>query len=189
MDSQAFRLKTSPNFYAAAAQPSVNTAAVEAQSTRPAYALNARYPGYAARAEDGNVFTEYRPKCTRNVPVGQQFATRQWFQHNAENIIKMSRDRQGAAVGAEYENASTIPPSIAIVRCDTKECGYYPAESTTFGGPEFIPTGVERADKAPELFGTFEFKSRAAPPKPVDLTTKRYEGGRNTPRGSLGPIK
>jgi len=182
MDAQDFRLPTNPNLF-----PSYNVSPkqVESQLTQPAESLNARYPGYAAMASDGNVFTDYRPQCTKNIPVGQQFATRQWLQHNAEQLIQVSRDRQAKAVGAAFLNASTIPPPVAYVKCQTDKCAYYPGQNSS----DQIPTGIEREDKAPELFGTFAFAYRSTPPKPKQLTTTRYEGGRNSPRGALGPIK
>ena len=179
MDAQQFRTITAPNYYEAST--SRNISKVETQISKPTVGENSRYPGYAAITEDANIFTDYRPKCEKNIPYGQQYATRQWLQHNAENIIITSRERQARATGANYMHASTIPPSVANVQCDTASCSYYPATNLMNGGK--IPTGVTRADKAPPLFGTFEFREGQLFNKSPPTITKHYEGGRNTPRG------
>jgi len=178
MDSQQFRTITAPNYYAGAT--SRNVSKVETQIASPSVGLNSRYPGYAAITQDANIFTDYRPKCEKNIPYGQQFATRQWLQHNAENIIITSRERQARATGANYMNASTVPPVVAKVQCDIKSCSYYPATNLMTGNK--IPTGVSRVDEAPPLFGTFEFREGKLFDRTPPTMTTRYEGGRNTPR-------
>lgn len=178
MDAQLFRLPTEPQYYKGG---SLNQGEVENQISKPAQSLNARYPGSVAIAADGNVFTDYRPKCTKNVPTGQQYATRQWLQHNAEDIIKVSRERQAKATGASYMNASTVPPPVAIAKCDIDKCGYYPSNANS---SVQIPTGIERGDIAPPLFGTFEFGYQYPTANVTAGITRLYEGGRNTPRGS-----
>lgn len=182
MDSQQFLLPTNPNLYSSS-EKNVNKA-VEKQVAKRSTAANPRYPGYAAIAEDGNIFTDYRPKCEKNIPTGQQYATRQWFQHNAENIINYSREKQAREVGGGFYHAETVPSSVAVVKCDAASCSFYPGK-----GSQGIPTGIERADVAPELFGTFNTGLKMYPPSPKHPQTNRYEGGRNTPRGSLGPTK
>jgi hypothetical protein len=179
MNAQQFRIPTSPNPF-----PSYNVSPkqVESQLAQPAEQLNARYPGYAPRTSDGTLFTDYSPQCTKNTPVGQQYATRQWLQHNAEQFIQVSRDRQVKALGASFQNAATVPPPVAYVKCTTDTCEYYPGARTTTTGP--IPTGIERTESAPPLFGTFEYAYRTPAPKPAHRTTTHYEGGRNTPRGT-----
>jgi hypothetical protein len=172
---------TQPNYY----NKTQNSVAPEKQFTQAKYSRDARYPEYAAITADGSIFTDYRPKCEKNIPAGQQYATRQWFQHNAENIIKLSRERQAKATGASFASADTVPPHVAVVKCDTTKCEYYPSYSTS----SQIPTGIERADKAPPLFGTFDFAYKSWASAPKQLTTSRFEGGRNTPRGSRDPIK
>ena len=182
MDSQQFKLPTTPRV------DSGRSANVNATINRslPHYIsenrdLNPRFPGQAPQAEDANLFTDYRPKCEKNVPAGEQFATRQWLQHNAERIIQLSRDRQATQVGAQYLHANTIPPAVAYVKCDTGSCAYYPGQNPKmYVG--FPPTGVERTDKAPPLFGTYEFKLRTGAQTPK-TTTQHYEGGRNSRRG------
>ena len=189
MDAQQFRLKTAPNYYRTS-EKNVNPSRVEQQLTQPSQSLNSRYPGSAPIAQDANVFTDYSPRCAKNIPVGEQYATRQWLQHNAEDIIKISRERQAKATGASYMNAATTPPPVAIIKCDKAKCDYFPGSSmASWINKNNIPTGIDRADQAPPLFGTFEFNMRYPPSEPNKTITHRFEGGRNTPRGSLGPTK
>ena len=178
-DAEMFILPTQPNYYS----ETQNNISPEKHLTQPSRALNSRYHSYAAIAADANIFTDYRPKCEKNIPTGQQYATRQWFQHNAENIIKLSRERQAKATGATFASADTVPPPVAIVKCDTAKCEYYPSNNTSTQ----TPTGIERGDKAPPLFGTFDFAYKSWAEKPEQLVTTRFEGGRNTPRGSVRP--
>ena len=188
MDSQQFVNVSEPNYYRAA-KTNVNPAFIEKQigNNQPKYALNARFPGYAPMASDGNVFTDYRPKCENNIPYGQQFASQQWFQHNAENIIKISRERQAKAIGANFMHADTVPPPVAIVKCGVDKCAYYPGPVK--GSSSSTPTGIERDDKAPPLFGTFDFAYKPVPPSPKQLLNRKNEGGRNSPRGTSSLIK
>ena len=174
-DAAMFILRSHPNYYS----KSQNNVATEKQFTQPASSLNARYPGYAAITQDANIFTDYRSKCEKNIPTGQQFATRQWFQHNAESIIKLSRERQAKATGAAFASADTVPPPVAVVKCDTAKCEYYPSNNLS----SQTPTGIERADKAPPLFGTFDFAYKPSAPNSVQGVTTHFEGGRNSLRG------
>lgn len=174
-DAAMFILPSQPNYYS----KSQNNVATEKYFTQPTYSRNARYPGYAAITQDGSIFTDYRPKCEKNIPTGQQYATRQWFQHNAENIIKLSRERQAKATGAAFASADTVPPPVALVKCDTGKCAYYPSNNPS----SQTPTGIERADKAPPLFGTFDFAYKAWAQDPVQGVTRHFEGGRNSLRG------
>ena len=43
--------------------------------------------------------------------------------------------------------------------------------------------GIERMDKAPELFGTFSYQGYARAPRAKTELTTRFEGGRNSMRG------
>ena len=185
MDSQQFVNVSEPNYYRAA-KINVNQVFIEKQIGKPTYALNTRFPGYAPMAEDANIFTDYRPNCANNIPSGQQFASQQWFQHNAENIIKISRERQAKSIGANFLHADTVPPPVAIVKCGIDKCAYYPGPSPS---PNSVPTGIERDDKAPPLFGTFDFAYKPAPPSPKQLLNRKNEGGRNSPRGTSSLIK
>jgi len=174
MDSQQFQRVSSPNLYPVV-KP--NNRFVESQIFQQAHALNSRYSGSVAIAEDANVFTDYRPKCTKNIPSGQQYASRQWLQHNAENMIKLSRERQAKSVGAGYMHAATVTQGIASVKCDVNKCAYYP------GGDHQNSVGIDRMDAAPDLFGTFSFNMQMPAQNPKNTITTRYEGGRNSVRG------
>lgn len=174
MDSQQFQRVSSPNLY-----PSVrpNNRLVESQVFQQSHALNSRYSGSAAIASDAKIFTDYRPQCIKNIPTGQQYASRQWLQHNAETMIKLSRERQAKSVGAGYKHADTVPSPIAEVKCDVNKCAYYP------GGQRNNSIGIERMDAAPDLFGTFSFSMQMPAQTPTNMTTTKYEGGRNSIRG------
>jgi len=138
-----------------------------------------RYPSYAAIMSDARYATDYRPKCSKNVAPGSQFAVHQWMVHNADSIIELSRQRQAEWTGAGFGLAALNPPPAAVVRCDADKC------STELTG-ERLGLGVEReAAPVPQLFGTFELYpsvgEQLKDSRKVSLTT-RYEGGRNTPR-------
>lgn len=137
---------------------------------------DARFSGWAAPMSDGRMGTDYRPKCEANMPVGTQFATRQFMQHNAEELMKISRKRQAEQTGAglAYDSRTDVPAQ-SYIRCSPNMCQVMPNVSEG--------VGVERVDTSPELFGTFatsraSFMTPAAP-----IGTQRYEGGRNTVRG------
>lgn len=143
-----------------------------------------RYPAYAALMSDGRLVTDYRSKCERNVPVGKQFATHQFLQHNAEALIAESRKRQAVWNGAVFGMAATEPRPTLVQSCDADRCTIQPTG-------DFFGVGIERASEpVPELFGTFQVeptgKEIAKDKRRVGVTTK-FEGGRNTPRTSQGP--
>lgn len=179
MDAKLFRLPTTPNFYAAA--QATNPFDVESRGAYSQLAApNSRYPGYAAPMSDARLVTDYRNHCSRNVPAGKQFATKEWMTTNALNLIELSRKRQADAAGAIYgADPSTVPPPVATVDCSAFECRVTKTEAP--GG-----IGTERASTAtPALFGTWEPLVRTKDaPKPFLALTSVYEGGRNTPRGA-----
>ena len=45
--------------------------------------------------------------------------------------------------------------------------------------------GIERVDKAPELFGTFSFTGEYTPPASKTALTTSFQSGRNTLRGRV----
>lgn len=173
MDSKFFRKTTDPNYYVKSqnseprVQP-VNRMSLPTQDTR--------FPGYASTAEDGRMFTDYRPRCSQNVPAGAQYATKNWMVHEADSIIEVSRKRQATYTGAIYgSDTSVVPRAEMGVKCAPMGCEY---SEVAAGG-----IGVERMDKAPALFGTFSYPTLAPPPAPKIALTTHFEGGRNTVRG------
>jgi len=145
-------------------------------------ARDSRYPAYAAALEDGRLVTDYRPQCSKNVRTGQQFHTKLWLIHHAEEMMDESRRRQVEWSGASLAMANTVPPPAAVVH------------STPFSS-EVNPThlydgiGVERANAvAPELFGTYVYEPTVAEMqnnrKNIGVT-QFYEGGRNSKRGAF----
>jgi hypothetical protein len=182
IDFNGFNKVTYPNYFAK--QPTLGSQrrlARNLQVTPTAEpAPDNRYPAYSGHMEDAQNGTDYRPHCSSNLPPGTQFTTKLWQIHHTESLINLSRQRQAEWSGSSLPLAKTIPPPAVMV----------------FSSPfenELVPTqyraglGVERADsKTPPLFGTF-----VVPPTPKELCgntknialTKRYQGGRNTPRG------
>jgi hypothetical protein len=183
MDSQLFRVTTNPNYY-----PSINDyiAAQKARKTVESPrgggipAPDARFPGWAAPLEDGRLVTDYRPHCNRNIPAGYQYATTQFIQHNADNIIKTSRRRQAQQAGAVYPFDTTVVPPFA----NTNTCTPMGCDLEITGIP--LGIGMKREGAiAPPLFGTFTFPPTRPQPVPKIELTRVFEGGRNTVRGRL----
>ncbi len=179
MDSQFFRVPTSPNYYqgisSSQAERIARATAISTRNTQPSQ--DARFPGWAAPMADGRLATDYRPHCNQNIPAGKQFATKEWIQSHTDDIIEISRARYAEITGAIYafDNTVVAPPQ-SLVKCEKTECAFLPS-----GHPDGI--GVERVyDKAPDLFGTFSFPRRRAPAAKVGLNPK-FEGGRNSWRG------
>lgn len=129
--------------------------------------------------EDGRLVTSYKNHCSQNIPTGSQFATKEFMTRNAEDIIKVTRDRSAKQNGAIYGlDESVVPPPASLVTCSRSECSRTPTNKE--GG-----IGVERAPQdLPELFGTWDPRITTVSPKPNTAVTSRYEGGRNTPRGN-----
>ncbi len=179
MDLQGFRETQSPWVFT---QPptrlvEIQVGRLEAPKKDTEPTPDARFSGWAAPMSDGRVGTDYRPKCEANMPVGTQFATRQFMQRNASEIMHLSRKRQAQQTGAGLSfDSRTDVPAASYVRCSPNECKMMPNVS---GG-----VGVERIEgSSPDLFGTFAM-SRASWMTPATPSgTTRYEGGRNTPRG------
>ncbi len=179
MDFQGFRETQSPWVFT---QPptrlvEVQVGRLEAPKKDTASTPDARFAGWAAPMSDGRIGTDYRPKCEANMPTGTQFATRQFMQKNAEELMNLSRKRQAQLTGAGLSfDSRTDVPAQSLVRCSPNEC------RTVLNSPSGV--GVERVEgSSPELFGTFAM-SRASWMTPATPSiTQRYEGGRNSPRG------
>jgi hypothetical protein len=178
MDAKLFRLPTAPNFYAAIAGASPFDLQ-QRQKLGTVPTPDNRFPGWAAQMADGRLVTDYQDRCSKNIPAGRQFATKEWMTKNAEGIIHLGRQRFAQQTGAIYGLDSTVvPPPATVVHCTRAEC-----DRQETGAPGGI--GVERADAAaPALFGTWDPRETTLM-RPAEETslTRRYEGGRNTPRG------
>ena len=113
---------------------------------------------------------------TRASP-GEQFATKNWTVHNADDIIRISRSRQVQTTGHSLGTAKTEVAPAIIQRCGTTGCEF-------IGSGMVMGLGIEREDIAPQLFGTFTVNptatTSAANVKHIDLNTT-VEYGRNTP--------
>ena len=178
MDSDGFRKKQSPWFFS-----SPDTYAIEVQARKTTVpkittvpTQDSRYPGWAASMNDGRLVTDYRSKCEVNIPTGYQYATKQFMQKNASNIIEESRSRHAKQAGAGLHYNSIVDmPAARVVRCNEYECFYRKGHSKG--------VGTERIEETPSLFGTFapSEPSQYIPAKPM-LTTESL-GGRNTVRG------
>lgn len=179
-DSQFFRVRSEPDYYKGISDfesrstayktivPPKNTIATQ----------DSRFPGWAAPMSDGRLVTDYRPHCAANVPAGKQFATKGWVQANSEEIIRISRERQSQQNGATLGlDTSVVPPPANVIKCDATEC-WIAATNLPNG------IGTDRPyDKAPELFGTFQYRLQMAAVAPKVALNTRFEGGRNSPRG------
>lgn len=177
MDSKLFRLPTKPNFYAAidSANPFNNEQKAK-RSELPTE--DVRFPGYAAPMSDGRLVTDYTNHCSRNIPTGQQYATKEWMTKNAIQLIQLNRSRYAERTGAIYGvDNMMVPPPAMVVKCETYDCFRLPRND-----PGAI--GTERADdKAPELFGTWTQGAIDRPTTRFAAFTQKYEGGRNSMRG------
>lgn len=179
MDSQFFRVATQPNYYhglsSYEAERVAKKTTVSTRNTQPT--MDSRFPGWAAPMEDGRLVTDYRPHCNQNIPAGKQFATKEWIQTNAEDVIAVSRARYAQVTGAMYGYDMTVEaPPESLVKCDKVSCEFMP--SGKYNG-----IGTERVyDRAPELFGTYQLPKLKAPKSHVGLNP-RFEGGRNSWRG------
>jgi hypothetical protein len=175
MDSKLFRLPTQPNYYASiATAPPFDTAAKAKYSQLPT--ADSRFPGYAAPMSDGRLVTDYLPECSKNVPAGRQFGTKEWMTKNAVEIIRIGRERYAQQSGASFANAETIPPPASIIECSSSDCS-----RRATGKPGGI--GTERiTGPLPYLFGTWEPNMAGVAPK-THIPVGRPEGGRNSVRG------
>ena len=177
MDAKLFRLPTAPNFYAAIAGASPFDLQ-QRQKLGTVPTPDNRFPGWAAQMADGRLVTDYQDRCSKNIPAGRQFATKEWMTKHAESIIGLGRDRFAQQAGSVYGLDSTVvPPPAMVVSCTAAGC-----ERVASGIPGGL--GMERADSvAPELFGTWDPRTMGSAPAANVQLTRAYEGGRNTPRG------
>jgi len=180
MDVNGFREPQSPWFFTQPPEYLVETRAKEVDTplkgTVPT--PDNRYPGYAAQMDDARLITDYRPNSSKNIPAGQQFASKQWLQDNATQIISISRTRQATLAGAGRSYDSRIEaPARAYVKCDQTQCSY------TKGSADGI--GIARTEPVPSLFGTFAESSAFSGTRDDAIMTTYEEGGRNSRRGDF----
>ena len=177
MDTDGYRLPQSPWFFSKPSKRAIEQEArslqVPKQTTLPTQ--DARYAGWAAPMGDGRLVTDYRSHCELNVPTGMQFATKAFFQRNAEEIMQTARRRQAEQTGANLPYNSAINmPAARYVKCDEMQC--FVKNGTQKG------VGTERIESVPDLFGTFSPTYASQTPS-QPMLTRVFEGGRNTPRG------
>lgn len=127
----------------------------EIQATKTVPAPDARYPAFAAPMEDGRLVTDYRQACVTRAPPGSQFGVKQWTVHNADEIMRISRERQAETTGHVLGTASTEVPFFEVQSCSPDQCSMLP--TTQPGG-----IGITRIEPVPELFGTFMFEPTLA---------------------------
>jgi hypothetical protein len=144
--------------------------------------MDVRYPAYAGHFEDARFGTDYRPQCSKNIQPQHQFMTKRWMVHHADEIMRISRQRQSEWTGAGFGVENTVPPPAQTVSCTPFSCNIEHSVDDT-------GIGIERLDsKCPQLFGTFEVsptinEMQIRETKRIGLTSV-YEGGRNTPRNA-----
>ena len=177
MDARLFRLPTQPNFFATA--KSAHPFDIEQrQKYSEGPTRDSRFPGWAAPMSDGRLVTTYKNHCSQNIPEGKQFATKDWMTRNAEELIRVSRERLSFQTGSIYDLDNTVvPPPAGLVECSRSDCVRTQTNLSGGIGNERMPTTV------PELFGTWDARTVALQPPSNTALTSVYEGGRNTPRG------
>jgi len=176
MDAKLFRLPTSPDLVRSAkhARP---TDIGQIGKTQQLAAPDARFPGWAGPMADARLVTDYSSHCSTNIPTGRQYATKEFMQKNATDIIALSRRRQAEYTGADLPfDTSVVPPPTLELTCGKSRCS---VKATRLPGG----IGMERREAVPELFGTFQERSLGPAQAPRVGLTHHYEGGRNTPRG------
>ncbi len=177
MDAKLFRLPQTPNYYASSQAATPWTESIK-RARAAAPAEDARFPGWAAPQSDGRLVTDYRPNCATNIPVKSQQVTRIWMQRNAEDIIRIARDRTAEVTGMSYGvDMTTEPPAAVQMTCTKAGC------SKRFTRAE-EGIGMERGNNGPvpDLFGTYSVSSYLPAPAPHIAITVKEEGGRNTRR-------
>ena len=95
MDAKLFRLPTKPNLYGGASPFDVE----QQQKHSQLPTQNSRFPGWAAPMADGRLVTEYQNHCSRNIPAGRQYPTKEWMTKNALELIRVGRERQAQKSG------------------------------------------------------------------------------------------
>lgn len=170
MDTNQFRLVSQPNPYASFNAVNVNT---DSYNLSVDIAPDNRHPSWPATLNDAR-YSDYSSHCSKNVPAGEQFPTKQWLINNANAIIGYSRKNQ--FTNTQALDKSVVPPPAQIAECTAGSCTLL---NTNL--PNGI--GVQREYTTPDLFGTFGGADAEEKPKDMKLT-QTYEGGRNSRRGN-----
>jgi hypothetical protein len=177
MDRNQFRKITNPNPYENYKKVNVHAKQFSIPNDS---APDNRYHDWAAQMSDGRLATDYENHCSKNIPVGKQYPTKAWLQHNGEKIIEYSRKNQFPVT--KTLDAGIIPPPAQLLTTEKYESVLKPTNHP-FG------IGVERVNNTtPNLFGTFAHTTFEDKPQNSKVT-KHFEGGRNTPRGTYDTIK
>ena len=177
MDDKGFRIKGNPDFVRQSPYWLLEREVERVMHSTETYpSSDSRFSAYAAPMADGRLVTDYRQRCVTRAPPGTQFATKQWTVHNTDEIIRLSRSRQVQNTGQALGSANTELPPAVLQSCTPMQC-------QMMAGAD-IGLGIERIDKAPNLFGTFTFppdmQTLAANKTHLELN-KKVEYGRNTP--------
>jgi hypothetical protein len=177
MDNKGFRLPQYPKQPSSSFVKQEANREIDAQALKTYPAPDNRYNAYAAVMEDANFITDYRQSCVTRAPPGSQYAVKQWTIHNSDQVMNISRKRQAEQTGHVLGSADTELPAAQFQSCTTNSCSIVNS-GTSYG------VGIERMDKSPALFGTFQF----SPNKDVLQNNTRHidvnkevNGGRNTP--------
>jgi hypothetical protein len=177
MDTKHFRKISEPNVYASYNKVKVDEKQyLDNQFPHPAILTpDNRYNGWPAIMSDGRLTTDYFDHCSKNIPVGKQYPTKEWLQKNATNLIEYARHNTFPTT--RPLDKSVVPPPSQILKTSKYNC--FMANTNLTNG-----IGVERDNNnTPDLFGTFALQPFEDKPQ-NDLLTQNYEGGRNTPRGT-----
>jgi hypothetical protein len=178
MDRKGFRIASEPELVYQPSRKIVQQETMrEFEATKTIPAPDARFSAYAAPMSDGRLVTDYRDKCVTRAPPGTQFSVKNWIVHNTDEVIRLSRDRQVQLTGQALGTAATELPPAQYQGCTPERCEIRPS-----GYSDGI--GIERTDKAPELFGTFTFQPTAETlSKDQEHTqlNRSIQYGRNTP--------
>ena len=176
MDSKNFRKISQPNLYA-----NYNSVKVKENI----YALpndiapDNRYNGWVAQMSDGRLATDYNNHCSKNIPAGEQYPTKAWLQKNGNKVIDFSRKNQFPVT--KNLDSSVVPPPAQILKTTKYDSKLVPTKQN-------LGIGFERDNNVtPDLFGTFSHVTFQDKPQ-NSLTTKYFEGGRNTPRGTYSNV-
>jgi hypothetical protein len=175
--TKGFRKISEPNTYASYSKVNVDQKQyVKTQFPEAAdFTPDNRYHEWPAIMSDGRLGTDYYDHCSKNIPVGRQYPTKQWLQNNATQIIDYTRNHSLPITRSL--DKSVIPPPAQILKTTKYNC-FLENTYSTYG------IGVERDNNTtPDLFGTFS-QQKFEDKSQNDMTTQRYEGGRNTPRGT-----
>ena len=180
MDSKHFRKVSQPNVYSSYDKVTVDEKQyIKSHFPQAAdFTPDNRYVGWSAIMADGRLTTDYYDHCSKNIPVGKQFPTKHWLQNNASQLIDYNRNHSFPTT--KSLDKSVIPPPSQLLKV-TKYGSSLENTNLTLG------LGVEREDTTPDLFGTFSPQVFEDKPQ-NEMLTQRFEGGRNTPRGTYQNI-